>query len=115
MNPPHKPFQPLFDRQDQLQMVGQYLLPNEVVEAVFDCHSTGTGFVGVTNRRVILLDPAYLNRGSAMVSIPYSKVSAVAIRGRAVVISCGSVFHEQELKNQERARTAHDWILNHCL
>ena len=43
-----------YDRKEQLQKIESGLLPGEVVEGVFDMKGGGTGFIGITNKRVIV-------------------------------------------------------------
>ena len=42
------------DKADQLQKIQQLLLQGEQVFAVYDGKGAGTGFIGLTDRRVIL-------------------------------------------------------------
>ena len=51
--------QVIFDRQDQLEKIEAGLLPGEEIEAVFDVKGGGTGFVGITSKRIIFQDNAW--------------------------------------------------------
>ena len=68
----------VFDKRDQLDKIQAALLPDETVEAVFDMKGGGTGFVGITSKRVIVYDKAFLRRMKAIVSIPYSRITSLA-------------------------------------
>jgi hypothetical protein len=46
----------IFDKRDQLERIEASLLPGEEIEAVFDLKGGGTGFLGITSRRVIFQD-----------------------------------------------------------
>jgi hypothetical protein len=70
--------QPIFDKQDQLSKIMANLLQGEVVIAVYDCIGGGTGFVGITDRRVIIQDNSFVGKKVALTSIPYSKINAVS-------------------------------------
>jgi hypothetical protein len=70
--------QPIFDKQDQLSKITANLLQGEVVIAVYDCIGGGTGFVGITDRRVIVQDNSFVGKKVALTSIPYSKINAVS-------------------------------------
>ena len=38
----------------------------------------GTGFLGITNKRIIYYDKAFLKNKKALVSIPYDRIASVA-------------------------------------
>ena len=61
--------QVIFDRQDQLEQIEAGLLPGEEIEAVFDVKGSGTGFVGITSKRIIFqtipVADAVCNRSSS--------------------------------------------------
>jgi hypothetical protein len=65
---------PIYDQKHQLQMIERALLPGERIEAVFDMKGGGTGFVGITCKRVIVYDKAFFKNSKAVVSIPYSRI-----------------------------------------
>ena len=46
--------------------------------AVFDCIGAGTGFVGLTDLRVILQDNSFVGKKIALTSVPYNRVQAVS-------------------------------------
>jgi hypothetical protein len=54
--------QPVFDKEDQLNKITANLLQGEVVIAVYDCIGGGTGFVGITDRRVIIQDNSFVGK-----------------------------------------------------
>jgi hypothetical protein len=43
-----------FDKPEQLQKIQEGLLPEERVYADFDLKGGGTGFIGITDKRVII-------------------------------------------------------------
>ena len=51
--------EPVFDKKEQLQKIEAALLPGEQVWAVFDMKGGGTGFVGITTKRVLVYDKAF--------------------------------------------------------
>lgn len=118
----------VFDRKDQLHKVEEALLPGEVVEAVFDLKGAGTGFVGITSKRVIIYDKAFLRKMKAIVSIPYSRITSIAaedesglLTGRGffstskVVLTTSHGEHELEFRGADKAHLAHDLILSHMV
>jgi Bacterial PH domain len=117
---------PTFDKQDQLDRVTEGLLAGETVTGVFDCIGAGTGFVGLTDRRVILQDNSFVGKKVALTSVPYSRVQAVSfVTNRSMLgkfVSTGEVSilvggkqHECEFRGHERAKSVHDTILFHML
>lgn len=68
-----------FDKADQAQRVIAMLLDGELLYAVYDCKGRGTGFIGITDRRIIARDDGHLKHAKHIVSIPYSQVSAVGL------------------------------------
>ena len=69
-----------------MRQVQDGLLTGEHVQAVYDCTGTGTGFVGVTNLRVILQDKSFIGKNVAITSIPFKQIRTVSVlsnsRGR---------------------------------
>jgi Bacterial PH domain len=114
---------PIHDRADQLRQVQSGLLDGEVLHAVYDARGTETGFIALTDRRVILQNKTYMGKRTAIVSIPYARVASVAVLSNSSVM--GSFFssssiaittsagthHEVEFRGTDKARHAHDLIL----
>jgi len=69
---------PYHDKREQLEKIEHALLPNEQIWAVYDMKGGGTGFIGVTNKRVIVFDKVFMRKMKAIVSIPYSRIQSVA-------------------------------------
>jgi hypothetical protein len=113
----------IYDRKDQLQQVQSALLPGERLYAVYDAKGVGTGYIALTDRRVIIADKSFIGRAVALVSMPYRSVSSVAVVSNArftgnffstcsiIVTSAGGVHHEIEFRGEDKARHAHDFIL----
>jgi len=92
-----------FDKADQAARVASMLIEGEVLYAVYDCKGRGTGFIGITDRRIIARDDGHLKHSKHIVSIPYSQISAVGL---------GSEYHFA--KSNEGILTIHtgsgeDW------
>lgn len=116
------------DKKEQLEKIQAALLPGESVEAVFDMKGGGTGFVGLTSRRVIIYDKAFMRKMRAMVSIPYSRITSIAaedesglLTGRGfmsssnLVLKAGTEEFEFEFRGADKAHHAHNLILSHIL
>lgn len=118
----------IYDRQDQLQKVAEACLPGETIEAVFDMKGGGTGFIGITTKRVIVYDKEFLRKNKAIVSIPYSRITSIATEdesglftGRGffgsskVTISFSGGSYEFEFRGADKAHIAHNLILSHMV
>ncbi|HEX6288678.1 MAG TPA: PH domain-containing protein [Herpetosiphonaceae bacterium] len=118
----------IYDKQEQLQKVTESCLPGETVEAVFDMKGGGTGFVGITSRRVIVYDKEFLRKNKAVVSIPYSRITTIAtddesglFTGRGffgsskVTITFSGGSYEFEFRGADKAHIAHNLILAHMV
>lgn len=69
--------QVIFDRPDQLEKMWAELSPGEEVEAVFDVKGGGSGFMGITSKRVTFQDNAWVKNMKAVVSMPYRGIHTV--------------------------------------
>jgi hypothetical protein len=68
-----------YDKKEQLDQIASGLLEGETVIAVYDAVGAGTGFIGLTNRRVIVQDKSFVGKKVAITSIPYSKIASVSV------------------------------------
>lgn len=117
---------PIYDKPEQLERIKEGLLPGEDVIAVYDCTGAGTGFVGLTDRRVVFQDNSFVGKKVALTSVPYNRVQAVSfvsnksVLGKwssssEVAILVGGATHECEFRGHEKARLMHDTILRHIV
>ena len=115
-----------FDKQDQYDRIREGLIAGETIIAVYDCTGAGTGFVGLTDRRVILQDNSFAGKKVALTSVPYSRVQAVSFvsnksmlgkwsSSSEVAILVGGEAHECEFRGHEKAKRVHDVILQHMI
>lgn len=99
-----------------------------MLEAVLDMKGGGTGFLGITTRRIIVYDKSFLRKMKAIVSIPYSRVQTVAAGDESGLLSGRGFFsssklmvttshgeHEFEFRGAGKAHLAHQLILGHIL
>jgi hypothetical protein len=118
----------IFDKADQLEKIKAGLLPGEDLEAVFDVKGGGTGFVGITSKRVIFQDNAWVMNTKAVVSIPYSRIHTVAAEDQTGVFGGRGFFSSSRIvittsagpktfqfRGADKAHIAHDLILAHML
>ncbi|MFI6322854.1 PH domain-containing protein [Nonomuraea sp. NPDC050556] len=113
-----------YDRREQLKQIESGLMRGEQIIAVYDAIGAGTGFLGLTDRRVIVQDKSFVGKRVAITSIPYSKVSAVSVVSNksiagnffssgAIAIHVGTHTYEVEFWGSEKAHHVHDVILHY--
>jgi Bacterial PH domain len=117
---------PAFDKQEQLQKIMEGLLQGETVIAVYDCTGAGTGFVGVTDKRLIIQDNSFVGKKTALLSLPYSRINAVSFvsdksmfgswsSSSEIGISAGGKTYEATFRGTEKARHVHNLVLWHMM
>lgn len=117
-----------YDKKEQFQKIQAALVNGESILGVFDMKGGGTGFLGVTNNRIIIYDKAFMRKTKALVSIPYSRITSVAaedesglLTGRGfmsssnLIVRAGSDDFEFEFRGADKAHLAHHMILSHIL
>lgn len=114
----------VYDKKDQYEQILPWLIDGERLYAVFDCKGGGTGFVAVTDRRLMFYDKAFMRKRKALTSIPFNKVSSVSTidQGRGLfgatselVIKTGSEEFEFEFRGGEKAQEAYKLIMREVL
>ena len=114
----------VFDRQEQLTQIQSGLLPGEQVIAVYDAIGAGTGFIGLTDRRVIIQDKSFVGKKVALTSIPYSKITSVSVVSNkswagsffssgSIAINVGAHSYGVEFRGEHKSHQVHNVILNH--
>ena len=119
---------PYFDKKEQLQKIEAACLPGETVYGVFDMKGGGTGFLGVTSKRIVVYDKSFMRKMKAVVSIPYSRIYSIAAEdesglftGRGffssstIALKAGSEEYEFEFRGADKAHYAHNLILSMML
>lgn len=120
--------EPVYDKKEQLDKVVAGLLPGEEVQAVLDMKGGGTGFLGITTKRIIVYDKSFMRKMKAVVSIPYSRVQTIAAEDESGLLSGRGFFsssklvintshgeHEFEFRGADKAHLAHQLVLSHIL
>jgi PH (Pleckstrin Homology) domain-containing protein len=114
--------QAVFDKQDQLDRIVSHLIEGEEIIACYDCKGTGTGFVGVTNKRIILQDNSFVGGKVAISSIPYTRVTTVSMlsdksmfgkfaSSSEIHIQAGSKEYTALFRDTGKAKHIHDVIM----
>jgi len=112
------------DKSDQLKQIESGLLQGEQIIAVYDSVGVGTGFLGLTDRRVIIKDKSFVGKRVAITSVPYSKISAVSVVSNkswagayfssgTIAIHVGTQLYEVEFRGAEKTHHVHDVILHY--
>jgi len=116
--------EPVFDKKEQFEQIRSGLLEGERIYAVYDASGAGTGFVAATDKRVIVQDKSFAGKKIALVSIPYSRITSVAVTSNkslmggffsssSIAISAAGSTHEVEFRGQDKAHHMHNLILSH--
>src|SRR4029450_1872920 len=98
------------------------LLDGEQIIAVYDAVGAGTGFLGLTPRRVIIQDKSFVGKKVAITSIPYSRISSVSVVSNkswagsffstgSIGIHVGSQTYEVDFRGHEKSRHVHNVVL----
>ena len=117
------------DKKEQLEKIEAMCLPDEVIRAVFDLKGAGTGFLGVTDKRIIFYDKSLVTDQKAMTSIPYSRISLVGsednkgflvrsghfVTGKLTVSGLGFEDRTFEFRGGDKAHIAHQLIMEYLL
>ena len=113
---------PAYDIENQLKRIQAYVIPGENLMAVYDCKGSGTGFVGITDRRLIFYDQTFMTKKKAMVSIPYNQVIGVASADEGVIFQTSEITlitaagnYTFQFRGAEKAHWAYTYIVNQLL
>jgi hypothetical protein len=114
--------EPVYDNKKQLDRIVPYIIPGERLFAVYDCKGAGTGFVGITDKRVIFYDQGVFIKHKTMVSIPYSQVIGTAARDDGIVFKTSEMTlitaagrFSFEFRGAEKAQWAYKFIMGQVL
>jgi hypothetical protein len=113
-----------FDKRDQLRQIQSGLLEGEQILAVYDAIGVGTGFIGLTDRRVIVQDKSFVGKKVAITSIPYSRISSVSVVSNkswvgsyfssgSIAINVGTHTYEVDFRGNQKAQHVHNVILHY--
>ena len=117
------PRQVIYDREDQLAQIKSGLMIGEELYVVYDAKGAATGFIALTDKRVIIQDKSYVGKKIAMLSLPYSRIATVGVlsdksfmgnffsTSEILVTTSSGTHHEVLLRGNDKAKYAHDTIL----
>jgi len=113
-----------YDKKDQYDQIVPWILGGERLYVVLDCKGGGTGFIAVTNKRLMFYDKAFLGKRKALTSIPFNKITSVSSvdEGRGLfgatselVVKTGSEAFEFEFRGGDKAQNAYQLIMTELL
>ena len=119
----------LVDKKDQVEKIEDFCQEDEVIRAVIDLKGMGSGFVGITDKRIIFYDKSLVTERKAMVSIPYSRISAVGseddkgflirsgrfVTNKLTISGLGFDDRRFEFRGGDKAHRAHQIIMEYLL
>ena len=108
-----------YDSKGQMERIAPMVEAPEILYAVFDLKGSGSGFVGITDRRLIFMDQGVIRKKKMIVSLPYSKITAVAsedsggmiFRNSSLTIIAGSRDVDFDFSNNDKAHRAYQLIM----
>ena len=114
----------VYDQKDQYKQIQSGLLDGEEIIAVYDAIGAGTGFIGLTNRRVIVQDKSFVGKRVAITSVPYSKVTSISVVSNkswagsffstgTIAINVGTHTYEVEFRGHHKAHHVHNVIMHY--
>ncbi|ASU84235.1 hypothetical protein CDO52_16820 [Nocardiopsis gilva YIM 90087] len=113
-----------YDRPEQLQQIQSGLMPGERILAVYDAIGVGTGFIGLTDRRVIIQDKSFAGQKVAITSIPYHRITSVSVLSNrswagsffssgSIAINVGTQVYEVDFRGENKSHHVHNIILHY--
>lgn len=119
----------IFDKKDQLAKIEDICLTDEVIRAVFDLKGVGSGFIGITDKRIIFYDKAFLKSQKAMVSIPHSRITSISsednkgflirkgflVSDKLIICAQGIEPKVFEFRGGDKAHLAHQLMMEYLL
>jgi hypothetical protein len=112
-----------YDKKEQYEQIVSGLMPGENVIAVYDAVGVGTGFIGLTDRRVIVQDKSFAGKKVAITSIPYGKITAVSVVSNKswagnffstgeIAVHVGQHTYEVQFRGADKTHHVHNVILH---
>ncbi len=115
-------FQTVYDIKNQYDRIVPYIIKGETLYAVYDCKGGGTGFVGISDQRIIFYDQGVITKKKSMVSLPYNQVIAVASADEGIVFQTSEITlltaagkFTFEFRGADKAHWAYGFIMNQIL
>ncbi len=108
-----------YDNKKQMERIQGGLVPGETLYAVYDLKGAGSGFVGITDRRVIIQDEGRVRKHRSLISIPYSRITYLASKDEGgimratseLTIVAGSHEFDLDFRSGDKAERAYTYIV----
>ena len=114
--------QPIYDNKGQFDRIVAYCIPGENIYAVFDCKGSGTGFVGITDRRIIFYDQGVFIKKKSMISIPYNQIIGIVSADEGIIFQTSEITlitgagkFNFEFRGGDKAHKAYAYIMQQIL
>jgi Bacterial PH domain len=114
----------IYDQKSQYDQIVPWLVGGERLYAVFDLKGSGTGFIALTNKRLMFYDKAFVGKRKALTSVPFNKITSVSSvdEGRGLfgatselVVKASSEIFEFEFRGGDKAQRAYQLIMSEIL
>src|SRR5207247_8572725 len=114
------PKQVVVERGDQWQQIQRGRMAGEQLCAVYDAKGAATGFLALTDRRVIIQDKSYIGKKIAMLSLPYTRIATVGIlsdkswmgnfysTSEILITTSSGTHHEVMFRGNDQAKYVQD-------
>jgi len=108
------------DHSSTLAVVNHRLFEGEALDGVYRGRPPGIGFLGVTNRRLIMLETSTDPQRLALTSVPLTRVTSVAFlptdagaleQATSICVKVTHVLYELNCRDHTTAREAHDLVI----
>ena len=111
------------DKKDQLQSIQNHIVQGEQLYAVYDMAGGSTSFLGITDLRLVFMDKAFDEKQKTMISLPYTKITAVGTDDMgSIVFKCsklsvlaGRRTWEFQFRSNANAHKAYELIMRNIL
>ena len=111
-----------YDNKAQYERIMAYMLEGENLYAVYDCKGAGTGFVGISDRRIIFYDQGVFVKKKTMISIPYNQVIGIASGDEGLIFQTSEIVlitaagrFSFEFRGSDKAHAAYRFIMGQIL
>ena len=117
-------FQTEYDNKRQYERIRAVCLPDEILLAVFDEKGRGTGFVGISNTRLIFMDVSPIRKHRLMISLPYHQITAIGSEDSGnmpfegsskLTVIAGAREWDFEFHDNKKAHRAYQLIAHHLV
>lgn len=111
-----------YDNKMQYERIQSGLVPGETLYAVYDMKGGGTGFMGITDRRIIVQDEGILRKKRSLVTIPYGHIAMLASADEGgvlrhtsemTIITSGGQSFDFVFRSADKAERAYVYIVQH--